>query len=244
MLWGEPIQDEGLKADLVGRGEYALKPTTSVPIPRARCYGMLSRLPATRWSRSPEVRNDSRLFDFCMAIAFKSWPNSRRNPWTLFSPASALSVWYKDRSGRTVLNDDSDDWLEPAFEQTYRVLRDDSFCVSFYGYDAADRFIRAWRRGGVRHRRALRVREALCLIDKAHAAVPRAGVSSDERFRPTAKASSSGCARLVLYRQSPSSYPETGLQHESRSFGALVRRATWCLTLSAGPAPRWQPRTC
>jgi site-specific DNA-methyltransferase (adenine-specific) len=30
----------------------------------------------------------------------------------------------------------------------YRVLKPDSFCVSFYGWNAADRFITAWRSAG------------------------------------------------------------------------------------------------
>jgi len=58
------------------------------------------------------------------------------------------AVRYRDRSGRTVMNDDNDAWLAPAFSQIYRLLKPGSFCVSFYGYDAADRFIAAWRNAG------------------------------------------------------------------------------------------------
>ncbi len=57
-------------------------------------------------------------------------------------------VRYKDRAGRTVLNDDSSDWLAPAFAEMYRLLKPGRFCVSFYGWDAADLFISAWRRAG------------------------------------------------------------------------------------------------
>jgi DNA modification methylase len=57
---------------------------------------------------------------------------------------------YKSRDGRTVPNDDNDRWLKPAFAEMYRVLEKDSFCVSFYGWPQADRFIRAYRDAGFR----------------------------------------------------------------------------------------------
>jgi DNA modification methylase len=43
-------------------------------------------------------------------------------------------VGYKDRSGRSIQNDDNDGWLKPAFADMYRVLARDSFCISFYGW--------------------------------------------------------------------------------------------------------------
>lgn len=57
---------------------------------------------------------------------------------------------YKSRDGRTVPNDDNDAWLKPAFAQMYRVLKRDSFCVSFYGWPQADRFMQAYRAAGFR----------------------------------------------------------------------------------------------
>ena len=57
---------------------------------------------------------------------------------------------YKSRDGRTVPNDDNDAWLKPAFAEMYRVLKPDSFCVSFYGWPHADRFLQAFRAGGFR----------------------------------------------------------------------------------------------
>lgn len=59
-------------------------------------------------------------------------------------------VRYKARDGRVVTNDDNDAWLKPAFAEMYRVLKPGSFCVSFYGWQAADRFIAAWRDAGFR----------------------------------------------------------------------------------------------
>jgi adenine-specific DNA-methyltransferase len=57
---------------------------------------------------------------------------------------------YKSRDGRTVPNDDNDTWLKSAFAEMHRVLARDSFCVSFYGWPQADRFIQAFRSAGFR----------------------------------------------------------------------------------------------
>jgi site-specific DNA-methyltransferase (adenine-specific) len=57
---------------------------------------------------------------------------------------------YKSRDGRTVPNDDNDAWLKPAFAELYHVLARDRFCVSFYGWPHADRFMAAWREAGFR----------------------------------------------------------------------------------------------
>ena len=59
-------------------------------------------------------------------------------------------VRYHDHSGRRVINDDNDAWLKPAFAQIHRVLKPDSLCVSFYGWNKTDVFIAAWRNAGFR----------------------------------------------------------------------------------------------
>jgi|SRR6185437_2098372 len=59
-------------------------------------------------------------------------------------------VRYRDRSGRTLLNDNNTRWILPAFSQAYRVLKNDAFCVSFYGWNHVDRFLAAWRTCGFR----------------------------------------------------------------------------------------------
>src|SRR5713226_5889769 len=48
---------------------------------------------------------------------------------------------YRARDGKSVINDDNDRWLQPAFGQVYRALKPDSFCVSFYGWNKADLFL-------------------------------------------------------------------------------------------------------
>jgi DNA modification methylase len=57
---------------------------------------------------------------------------------------------FTDRSGRSIQNDDNDAWLKPAFAQMYRVLARDHFCLSFYGWPQADRFLLAFRSAGFR----------------------------------------------------------------------------------------------
>jgi DNA modification methylase len=57
---------------------------------------------------------------------------------------------YKSRDGRTVPNDDNDRWLKPAFAAMYRALERDAFCVSFYGWPQADKFMQAYRAAGFR----------------------------------------------------------------------------------------------
>ncbi len=54
-------------------------------------------------------------------------------------------VRYRSREGRTILNDDSDAWLAPAFAALHRVLKPDSMCISFYGWNMIDRFMTVWK---------------------------------------------------------------------------------------------------
>jgi adenine-specific DNA-methyltransferase len=59
-------------------------------------------------------------------------------------------VNYSSRDKRIVPNDNKDTWLSPAFREIYRVLRWNRFCVSFYGWNKADKFLDAWRGAGFR----------------------------------------------------------------------------------------------
>lgn len=59
-------------------------------------------------------------------------------------------VSYRDRSGRSLINDDNDAWLKPAFREMHRLLRPDSLCVSFYGWHKVDVFMDAWKAAGFR----------------------------------------------------------------------------------------------
>jgi adenine-specific DNA-methyltransferase len=59
-------------------------------------------------------------------------------------------VNYRDSSGRSIANDDNTRWMFPAFSELYRVLKPNSYCVSFYGWSKADRFLSVWRECGFR----------------------------------------------------------------------------------------------
>lgn len=59
-------------------------------------------------------------------------------------------VNYRSRDGRTVPNDNNNRWLMPAYAQIYRLLKRDSFCISFYGWSKADKFFQAWKSAGFR----------------------------------------------------------------------------------------------
>lgn len=58
-------------------------------------------------------------------------------------------VNYRSRDGRRYPNDDNDRWLKHAFAEVSRVLKHDRFCVSFYGWSKADRFLAAWKAAGL-----------------------------------------------------------------------------------------------
>ncbi|MGH6837472.1 MAG: DNA methyltransferase [Methylocella sp.] len=59
-------------------------------------------------------------------------------------------VSYRDRSGRTIENDSGTPEFLGAFSDLYRVLKQDSFCVCFYGWSRVDEFFGAWRQAGFR----------------------------------------------------------------------------------------------
>jgi len=59
-------------------------------------------------------------------------------------------VRYKDRSGRQIRNDDASDWLRPAFREIHRLLKNNSYCVSFYGWNSINLFMTAWNDSGFR----------------------------------------------------------------------------------------------
>lgn len=59
-------------------------------------------------------------------------------------------VNFKSRDGRIVPNDDNDAWLKPAFVEMYRVLAEGAFCISFYGWPSADKFLAAYQSAGFR----------------------------------------------------------------------------------------------
>lgn len=57
-------------------------------------------------------------------------------------------VGFRDRQGRTIAGDKTDEWLQPACNEMYRVLKKDALMVSFYGWNRVDRFMAAWKNAG------------------------------------------------------------------------------------------------
>ena len=49
-----------------------------------------------------------------------------------------------------IAGDDRDDWLHPTFAELWRLLKPDTFCVSFYGWPHCDRFVGTWKALGFR----------------------------------------------------------------------------------------------
>lgn len=58
-------------------------------------------------------------------------------------------VNYRSRDGRRIAGDIASDWLKPAFAEVSRVLQPGRYCISFYGWNKADVFLRAWRAAGL-----------------------------------------------------------------------------------------------
>lgn len=59
-------------------------------------------------------------------------------------------VNYRSRDGRSYANDNPKhaEWLEPVFQQVFRVLKHNRLMVCFYGWNRADRFLGAWKSAG------------------------------------------------------------------------------------------------
>ncbi|MFL6602531.1 MAG: DNA methyltransferase [Steroidobacteraceae bacterium] len=57
-------------------------------------------------------------------------------------------VRYKDRAGRSIANDGDPGSVLGAFDELFRVLRPDTYCVSFYGWNSIAAFFDAWTRAG------------------------------------------------------------------------------------------------
>ncbi len=57
-------------------------------------------------------------------------------------------VNYRPRDGQIVENDRSNAWLRPSFSEIYRLLKPNTFCVSFYGWPQVEQFMATWKSVG------------------------------------------------------------------------------------------------
>ncbi|MEM8635685.1 MAG: DNA methyltransferase [Pseudomonadota bacterium] len=55
---------------------------------------------------------------------------------------------YRDRSGRTLANDDNPNAVLSVFREIYRVMKPNTYCISFYGWNAIAEFSQAWANAG------------------------------------------------------------------------------------------------
>ena len=55
-----------------------------------------------------------------------------------------------DGERRAIIGDDNADWLVPAYREMFRVLKEDSFMVTFYGWPHADLFVSVFKDLGFR----------------------------------------------------------------------------------------------
>lgn len=65
-------------------------------------------------------------------------------------PDQPYFVRYRDRLGRTIANDSDLESVLGADFDIHRVLKPDTFCVSFYGWSRVAAFFRAWSESGLR----------------------------------------------------------------------------------------------
>jgi len=59
-------------------------------------------------------------------------------------------VNYTPRDRRQIANDINGEWLQPAYAEMYRLLKPNTFCVSFYGWPHVERFMGTWKECGFR----------------------------------------------------------------------------------------------
>ena len=57
---------------------------------------------------------------------------------------------YKDRKGRTLANDTNPKAVLAVYVEIYRVLKNDSYCISFYGWNSIAEFSAKWAAFGFR----------------------------------------------------------------------------------------------
>jgi DNA modification methylase len=94
----------------------------------------------------PSVPTNSVLHGDCISI-MQSLPANSID-FILTDPPYLIR--YQDREGRSLQNDSNSDWLKPAFSEAYRVLKQDHFMISFYGWTQVDKFFYAWCSAGFR----------------------------------------------------------------------------------------------
>jgi len=145
---------------------------------------------------------------------------------------------YRERAGRQVAGDDTDDWLCPAVREVYRLLRSRSFCVSFYGWGRADLFLTAWRAAGFRPVGSPDLPETLRVQGRVFEKPTRGCLPAGKRRAPCRRPTHPGRVGLALYGNllHPT---RNGRRAYTAHRGVLPYRRFWCWIRSAAPGQRW-----
>ncbi len=128
----------------------------------------------------------------------------------------------------------------PSFASSRSRLKPDSFAVSFYGWNQADRFMIAWRRG-IPDCGSPGVPQVLRVVRAVPAAPARADV-------PLAKGEPGGPPRPFPtlasgpHRQPAAPHPESPRGASAACSDVLSPGPAWSLTRSAAPDPAWKRR--
>lgn len=113
-------------------------------------------------------------------------------------------VGFRDRQGRTIAGDKTDEWLQPACNEMYRVLKKDALMVSFYGWNRVDRFMAAWKNAGFSVVGHLVFTKKLHIEGRICGLSPRMRLRSGKRPSGAASEAITRRAGLEIFRQSSS----------------------------------------
>ena len=102
---------------------------------------------------------------------------------------------YHSRDGRGLWNDTTDYWLKPAFAEAYLVLKPNHFCVCFYSWPKADKFLAAWRSAGFVPWAILYFANRMCRKHDSFAISMSKRISWRRASRPSQSAPSQTCWR-------------------------------------------------
>ncbi|ETB86572.1 hemagglutinin, partial [Salmonella enterica subsp. enterica serovar Cerro str. CFSAN001674] len=113
-------------------------------------------------------------------------------------------VGFRDRSGRTIAGDKTDEWLQPACNEMFRVLKKDALMVSFYGWNRVDRFMAAWKNAGFSVVGHLVFNQKLHIEGRICGLSPRMRLHPGKRPSTSATKPAAGRAGLEIFGQSSS----------------------------------------
>lgn len=113
-------------------------------------------------------------------------------------------VGFRDRQGRTIAGDKTDEWLQPACNEMYRVLKKDALMVSFYGWNRVDRFMKRLEKCGIQRGLPPGIYQNLHIEGRICGLSPRMRLHPGKRASGAASEAIARRAGLEIFRQPPS----------------------------------------